>query len=63
MKGILLIAWLILFPPSGAINDYLNAKRRKMFGKDDYSEEVQGISSLIAIIFYILMAIFIYRNL
>lgn len=62
MKGILLIAWLILYPLVDGICDYLIAKRKNMFQQGDYSKDVRAIGACIAIAFYIAVAVFICKN-
>ena len=52
MKYLVFILWMILYPISISIENYLGTKRRKIEGKEPYSNEANAFGALVNLIIW-----------
>ena len=61
MNHLLFIIWLLLYPITLSVSDYIEAQRDRVIGKyTEYSPGVKFIASTIVLVIYITVAILIY---
>lgn len=60
MEHLDLVLWLILYPLSTTLMDYINTKERLLLKDKRYSENIEVIASVFHVVLYIFIAIKLY---